>query len=60
DPRLKQLRVMGKGAKMRVVPVEGEARKALKRYLEIRPRDETQHTCISRDTNSHLHFIFPP
>ncbi|GAI54353.1 unnamed protein product, partial [marine sediment metagenome] len=39
DPRLKQLRVMGKGAKMRVVPVEGEARKALKRYLEIRPRE---------------------
>jgi len=39
DPRLKQLRVMGKGTKMRVVPVEGEARKALKRYLEIRPRE---------------------
>jgi len=33
DPRLRQLRVIGKGAKMRVVPVNGEARKALKRYL---------------------------
>jgi len=33
DPNLRQLRVMGKGAKMRVVPMNGEARKALKRYL---------------------------
>ena len=38
DPGLKQVRVMGKGAKMRVVPIGGEARKALKHYLEIRPR----------------------
>jgi len=38
DPGLKQVRVMGKGAKMRVVPIDGEARKALKRYLEIRQR----------------------
>lgn len=38
DPRLQQLQVMGKGAKMRVVPVDGEARKALKHYLELRPR----------------------
>lgn len=37
DPRLQQLQVMGKGAKVRVVPVDGEARKALKRYLEFRP-----------------------
>lgn len=37
DPNLRQLRVMGKGAKMRVVPVDGEARKALKRYLNLRP-----------------------
>ena len=33
DPNLNQLRVMGKGAKMRVVPLNGRARKALKRYL---------------------------
>jgi len=38
DPGLKQVRVMGKGAKMRVVPIDGEARKALKHYLEIRQR----------------------
>jgi len=33
DPNLHQLRVMGKGSKMRVVPINGLARKALKRYL---------------------------
>ena len=33
DPNLHQLRVMGKGAKLRVVPLNGRARKALKRYL---------------------------
>jgi len=33
DPNLHQLRVMGKGAKMRVVPINGLARKALKCYL---------------------------
>lgn len=33
DPKLHQVRVMGKGAKLRVVPLNGEARKALKRYL---------------------------
>ena len=38
DPRLQQLQIMGKGAKMRVVPIDGEARKALKHYLELRPR----------------------
>jgi len=38
DPRLQQIRVMGKGAKMRVVPIDGEVRKSLKHYLEIRPR----------------------
>ncbi len=32
-PNLLQVRVMGKGAKLRVVPLNGEARKALKRYL---------------------------
>lgn len=29
---------MGKGAKLRVVPVDGEARKALRHYLEVRSR----------------------
>ena len=33
DPNLHQMRVMSKGAKLRVVPLNGEARKALKRYL---------------------------
>ena len=33
DPHLQQIRVMGKGAKLRVVPLNGEARKALKQYL---------------------------
>jgi len=37
DPRLRQARVMGKGAKARVVPIDGEARKSLRRYLQIRP-----------------------
>lgn len=37
DPRFEQVRVMGKGAKMRVVPVGGEAKRALKRYLQVRP-----------------------
>ncbi|MBA7593745.1 Tyrosine recombinase XerC [subsurface metagenome] len=36
DPRLQQVQVMGKGKKARVVPVNGEARKALKRYLTLR------------------------
>ena len=33
DPNLQQVRVMGKGSKLRVVPINGEARKALKTYL---------------------------
>jgi len=38
DPNLHQIRVRGKGAKLRVVPLNGEARKALKRYLtQARP-----------------------
>ena len=36
DPRLQQVRVSGKGAKAQVVPINGEARKALKRYLQVR------------------------
>ncbi len=37
DAALQQVSVLGKGNKTRVVPVNGEARKALKRYLQIRP-----------------------
>ncbi len=37
DPRLQQLAVTGKGQKGRVVPVNGEARKALRAYLAVRP-----------------------
>ena len=33
DPHLQQVRVLGKGAKFRVVPLNGQARKALKLYL---------------------------
>lgn len=33
DPQLRLVRVLGKGAKMRVVPLNGEARKILKVYL---------------------------
>ncbi len=38
DPRLQQLQVLGKGHKVRVVPINGEAKKTLKRYLEFRPQ----------------------
>jgi len=34
DPHLQQVRVMGKGARLRVVPLNGQARKALKLYLK--------------------------
>ncbi|MFP3880404.1 MAG: tyrosine-type recombinase/integrase [Dehalococcoidia bacterium] len=37
EDQLQQVRVVGKGNKTRVVPLNGEARKALKRYLQIRP-----------------------
>ncbi len=33
DPQLQQVRVLGKGAKFRVVPLNGQAKKALKLYL---------------------------
>ncbi len=36
DPRLQQFEVNGKGSKKRLLPINGEARKALKRYLELR------------------------
>jgi len=42
DPRLQQVQVMGKGAKSRVVPINGEARKALKRYLQIRQNGDDE------------------
>ena len=37
DPHLQEVRVLGKGGKSRVLPLNGEARKALKRYLQMRP-----------------------
>ena len=37
DPRLQQVAVTGKGAKDRVVPINGEARKSLRAYLQVRP-----------------------
>jgi len=37
DSRLGQVRVMGKGAKSRVVPISRKAAKALRQYLELRP-----------------------
>jgi len=36
---LKQVRVIGKGSKMRVLPLQGESVKALNRYLIYRPRE---------------------
>ncbi len=33
DPQLRQVRVLGKGVRFRVVPINGESRKALKLYL---------------------------
>ena len=36
---LNQVRVMGKGSKMRVLPLQGESVKALNRYLIYRPRE---------------------
>ena len=35
DPQLRQARIMGKGAKLRVIPINGSARKALKKYLTL-------------------------
>ncbi|KKM88769.1 hypothetical protein LCGC14_1255440 [marine sediment metagenome] len=37
DPRQQQLAVDGKGGKSRLVPINGEARKALRAYLAVRP-----------------------
>ncbi len=56
DPQLQQVRVMGKGAKMRVVPLNGQARKALKLYLkEYRKEggDEVWQTEAGRPLTHH-------
>jgi len=45
--RLKQVKVWGKGAKMRVVPLQGESMKALNRYLMYRPRDSIDWLWLS-------------
>ncbi len=37
DPRLQQVQVMGKGRKRRSLPINGEAKKALRRYLQVMP-----------------------
>lgn len=39
---LKQVRVMGKGSKMRVLPLQGESMKALNRYLIYRPKEGSE------------------
>ena len=36
DPKLERLRIRGKGAKMRTVPLANEARRSLRRYLKYR------------------------
>jgi len=36
DPTLRQVQVLGKGEKYRTVPIDGEAREALKHYLRYR------------------------
>ncbi len=37
DPKLSEIWVLGKGAKPRLVPLSGEARKSLSQYLRLRP-----------------------
>ncbi|MBA7530257.1 Tyrosine recombinase XerD [subsurface metagenome] len=52
DVRLQQVRVMGKGLKERVLPLNGEARKALKRYLALRPNGyEELWVSLKRNSN---------
>jgi len=47
-PSLKQLRVMGKGAKMRVLPLQGESMKTLNRYLlRFRPRGDSEYLWLN-------------
>ena len=42
DPRLQQVAVTGKGALAKVAPIDGEARKALRAYLQVRPGNGDQ------------------
>jgi len=50
---LNQVRVLGKGAKMRTVPLQGESMRALNRYLNYRPRDGSDWLWLS-DMGEHL------
>ncbi|GAI34207.1 unnamed protein product, partial [marine sediment metagenome] len=49
DPKLHQIRVMGKGTKLRVVPLNGEAMKALKRYLSQQRRPGGDEVWLTDD-----------
>ena len=49
DPQLNQLRVLGKGSKLRVVPINGQARKALKLYLREYRRGDSDRVWLSDD-----------
>jgi len=55
DPHLQEVRVLGKGSKFRVVPINGEVRKALKRYLQVRPEggDELWQTDDGQPMSMH-------
>lgn len=44
---LNQVRVLGKGSKMRIVPLQGESMRALNRYLNHRPRDGSDWLWLS-------------
>jgi len=46
-PSLKQVRVMGKGSKMRTLPLQGESVRALNRYLIYRPREGKEWLWLS-------------
>jgi site-specific recombinase XerD len=48
-PRLQQVKVMGKGSKMRVVPLQGESMKSLNRYLLHRPQEVPDWLWVSED-----------
>ena len=47
---LKQVRVMGKGSKMRVLPLQGESMKALNRYLLYRPKEDKEWLWLSDES----------
>ncbi|GAI96986.1 unnamed protein product, partial [marine sediment metagenome] len=46
---LKQVRVVGKGQKMRVVPLQGQSMKALNRYLMYRPEEGSDWLWLADD-----------